>query len=262
MQGVPDLHEMIPAERRARIVEILKERGAVRVSSLSEDLGVSEMTIRRDLERLGSDGVLSRTHGGAILKRHMAQEPFYTESVTTHPEEKDRLAHAAAALIGPGDTVFLSSGTTAARVLRHVDPSLEARVITENVGALAEAGGLQLEVMLLGGHYRPRSNTIEGPFAIEQVGRFHAAKMILGVDGCDLEEGMTTPTLGIASVERAMIAQTRGDVVVLADSSKIGVVADVVICGFDQVDVVMVDDKVDAAVREEMTRLGVRCVVV
>ena len=261
MQGVPDVHEMIPAERRARIVEILKERGAVRVSSLSDDLGVSEMTIRRDLERLGSDGVLSRTHGGAILKRHMAQEPLYTESATAHTEQKERLARAAAALIRPGDTVFLSSGTTAARVLRHVDPTIEARIITENVGAVAEAQG-RLEVILLGGVYRPRSNTLDGPLSVELVARFHAATMILGVDGCDLEEGMTTPSVGIASVERAMIAQTRGDIIVLADSSKIGVVADVVICGFDQVDVVMVDDGVDSAVRDEMTRLGVKCVVV
>jgi len=262
MQGVPDVHEMIPAERRARIVDILKERGAVRVSSLSEDLGVSEMTIRRDLERLGSDGVLSRTHGGAILKRHMAQEPLYTESATTHTEEKERLAKAAAGTIRQGDTIFLSSGTTAARVLRHVSPDIEARIITENVGAVGEAQGPNLEIILLGGVYRPRSNTLDGPLSVELVGRFHAATMILGVDGFDLEEGMTTPSVGIASVERAMISQTRGDVIVLADSSKIGVVADVVICGFDQVDVVMVDDGVDTAVRDEMTRLGVKCVVV
>jgi DeoR/GlpR family transcriptional regulator of sugar metabolism len=253
---------MIPAERRARIVEILHDRGAVRVSSLSEELGVSEMTIRRDLERLGSDGVLSRTHGGAILKRRMAEEALYVESVAAHAEEKERLAKAAAAMIQPGDTVFLSSGTTAARVVRHLDPALEARIITENVGALTEAQGLRVELILLGGLFRSRSNTVEGPFAVELVHRFHAGKMILGVDGCDLEEGMTTPTVGIASVERAMIGQTRGDVIVLADSSKIGVVADVVICSFDQVDIVMVDDGVDAAVRDEMTRLGVRCMVV
>ena len=73
---------MIPAERRARIVEMLKERRAVRVSSLSEDLGVSEMTIRRDLERLEVEGVLLRTHGGAILKRHMVEEPLYVERVS------------------------------------------------------------------------------------------------------------------------------------------------------------------------------------
>jgi DeoR family fructose operon transcriptional repressor len=262
LEGAPDVHEMIPAERRARIVEILNERRAVRVSSLSDDLGVSEMTIRRDLERLASEGALSRTHGGAIIKRHMAEEPLYVESVAAHAEEKERIARSAAALIRPGETVFLSSGTTAARVVRHIDRNLEARVITHNVGALAEAHGLRLELVLLGGLYRARSNAVEGPLAVELVSRFHASKMLLGVDGFDLEEGMTTPTIGIASIERAMIGQTRGDVVVLADRSKIGVVADVVICGFDQVDVVMVDDGVDGGVREEMARRGLRCIVV
>ncbi len=77
--GVPEVREMIPAQRRVRIVELLKERRAVRVSSLSDDLRVSEMTIRRDLERLEAEGLLSRTHGGAILKRHMAEEPQYVE---------------------------------------------------------------------------------------------------------------------------------------------------------------------------------------
>ena len=256
------MREMIPAQRRVRIVELLKERGAVRVSSLSDDLRVSEMTIRRDLERLETDGLLSRTHGGAILKRHMAEEPQYFENVATHAEEKERIARAAAAMIQPGETVFLSSGTTAARVLRHVSPELEARVVTHNVGALAEAQGLRLELILLGGRFRSRSNVVEGAAAVEFVSRFHAGRMLIGVDGFDLREGLTTPSLDIAGIEREMIAHTRGDVTVLVDRSKIGVVADVVICGLDQVDVVMVDDGVDDGVREEMRRMGLRCIVV
>ena len=259
---VPEVYEMIPAERRVHISEILRERRAVRVSSLSEDLGVSEMTIRRDLERLESEGLLTRTHGGAVLKRHLVEEPLWVDRVAAQAEEKRRIAQAAAALIRPGETVFLSSGTTAAQVLRHVAPTLEARVITHNVGALAEAQGLRVEVVLVGGLYRPRLNALGGPMALEHVGRFHASRMLLGVDGFDLEEGLTTPTVDMASIERAMIGQTRGDVIVLADRSKIGVVADVVICGFDHVDVVMVDDGVDEGVRDEIGRLGLRCVVV
>jgi DeoR family fructose operon transcriptional repressor len=257
-----ELHERIPARRRLRIVETLRELGAVRVSTLSNELGVSEMTIRRDLERLEADGQLSRTHGGAVLKRHMVEEPFYVDNVASHAEEKRRIAKSAAALIQSGETVFLSSGTTAAQVLRHVDPGLEARVVTHNVGALAEAQGLHLELVLLGGLYHPRSNVIEGTLAAELVTRFHASRMLFGVDGVDIEEGMTTPNIGVASIERAMIGQTRGEVVLLVDHSKIGVVADVVICGFDQIDAIIVDDGVDESVRSELRRLGLRCVVV
>ncbi len=253
---------MIPAERRARIIDMVEERQAVRVSSLSEDLGVSGMTIRRDLERLEAEGVLVRTHGGAILKRRLVEESLYVERATTHTEEKRRIAESAAALIRPGETVFLSSGTTAAKVLSHVDPALEARVVTHNVGAIQEAKGLRLEVILVGGLYRPRSNAVSGPLALEHISRFRASRMLLGVDGFDLTEGLTTPTVSMAGVERAMITQTRGDVVALADASKIGVVADVAICGFDRVDIVMVDDSVDRGVRDEITRRGLQCIVV
>jgi DeoR/GlpR family transcriptional regulator of sugar metabolism len=252
---------MIPAGRRVRIVEILKERREVRVSSLSEDLGVSEMTIRRDLERLEAEGVLLRTHGGAILKRHMIEEPLWAERVAAHTEEKERIAQAAAAMIQPGDTVFLSNGTTAARVLRHVDPDLRARVITYNVGALVEAQGLHIELILLGGFYRPDTNTVEGPQTLENLERYRAAKTLIGADGFDLEEGVTTPSVTMASVERAMIAHTRGEVIVLADRSKVGVVADVVICHLDQVDVVVMDDGVDKAMRDEIALTGLRCIV-
>ena len=253
---------MIPAERRARIVDLVKERRAVRVSALSDDLGVSGMTIRRDLERLEADGVLVRTHGGAVLKRHISEETLYVERESASAEEKRRIAQHAATLIEPGETVFLSSGTTAAQVIRHIDPSLEARIVTHNVGAVQEARGLRVEVVLVGGLYRPRSNAVSGPLALEHISRFHAGKMLIGVDGFDLEEGLTTPTMGMAGVERAMLAQTRGEVVALADASKIGVVADVVVCGLDQLDTVMVDDGVDESVREEIVHLGLRCIVV
>ena len=146
-------HTMIPAERRRRILEILEARRAVRASQLGRELGVSGMTIRRDLEHLESEGLLSRTHGGATFKRHMVGEPFYASSVYAHAEEKRRIAETAATMIHSGETVFLSSGTTAAQVLRHVDPHVQVRVITHNMGALGEAEGSRIELVLLGGNY-------------------------------------------------------------------------------------------------------------
>jgi DeoR/GlpR family transcriptional regulator of sugar metabolism len=258
----PEVYEMIPAARRGRIAEMLRARRTVRVSALSEEFGVSEMTIRRDLERLESEGLLSRTHGGAILKQHMVGEPLYVNSVLTHAEEKRRIAAAAAALIKPGETVFLSSGTTAAQVLRHLDPQLEARVITHNVGALAEAEGLRIELILLGGLFRPQSNALEGSVPADLVAGFYASKMLLGADGVSLEEGLTTPSMGVATVEKAMLRQTRGEVLVLVDSSKIGVVADVAICPLDRADLVIVDDGIEDGVLEELRRLGLQVVVV
>jgi DeoR family transcriptional regulator, fructose operon transcriptional repressor len=254
--------EMIPAERRSRIVDMLQARRAVRVSMLSELLGVSEMTIRRDLERLEAEGVLSRTHGGAILKRHLTTEPVYVESVLAHADEKRRIAQAAAAMIEPGDTVFLNSGTTVVEILRHLDPQLEARIVTNNAGCLAEAAGLAIELVMVGGVYRPSSNAFEGAMSAEHVSDFYASKMLLGADAMSLEEGLTASSVGLALVERAMVRQTRGEVVVLADSSKIGVVANVSICPLDRTQAVIVDDGIDEEMREELERLGLRVQVV
>jgi DeoR/GlpR family transcriptional regulator of sugar metabolism len=260
--STPDLREMIPAERRARIVYALRAQSAVRVSSLSEDLGVSDITIRRDLALLEREGILARTYGGAVIRRHMTDEPRWAESVVTQAEQKARIAAAAAAMIEPGDTVFLGSGTTAAQMLRFVAPDLEARVVTHSLGAAAEAKGLRLELIFLGGLYRAQLNAVEGSWPLEMLGHFHADKAFLGADGLDSSAGLTTPSMAVAGIELAMVRRTRGEVVVLADHTKIGLVGDVVICPLDQVDVVLVDDGVDADVCEQIQRAGPRCEVV
>ena len=258
----PDVREMFPAERQGLILEMLAEQRGVRVSALSGQLGVSEMTIRRDLERLETEGLLSRTHGGAILKQHIAEEPRYVTNVRTHAQEKQRIAQAAAAMIKPGETVFLGSGTTATQVLTHVDPDLHARIITHNLGAVSSAQEKALEVILVGGLYRPRSNTLEGALSLEVLSAFHASRFILGADGISLEEGVTTASVGLAGVERAMIRKTRGEVIVLADGSKIGVIGDFVICTLDEVQVVVVDEAADNDARDEMLRRGLRVIAV
>ena len=127
---------------------------------------------------------------------------------------------------------------------------------------MSAAQGTSLDVVLLGGSYRPRSNTLAGALAIESVGGFHASRFILGADGLSLDEGVTTPSLSLAGVERAMIRQTRGEIVVLADSSKVGAVGDVVICALDMVDTIITDTAVDQDVRDELERLGIKQTVV
>jgi len=253
---------MIPAERRARILEILDSRRAVRASQLGEELGVSGMTIRRDLEDLEARGLLERTHGGATFKRQQVGEPFYAESALARTEEKRRITEAAAGMIHPGETIFLSSGATAAQVLRQVGAQMQARVVTHNMGAIAEADGSRIELVLLGGNYRRQSNVVEGFLPIETVGDFYAVTMILSPDGVSLKEGLTTSSIGAAAVERSMLAHTQGELVVIADSSKIGVVADAVICPLERADVVIVDDGISRTALEELERLGLRVVVV
>jgi DeoR/GlpR family transcriptional regulator of sugar metabolism len=250
---------MIPAERRARIVDALESQRAVKVATLSEALGVSEITIRRDLMSLEREGLLARTYGGAVLKKRSTDDSAREGAEVEQTPEKARIGKAAAAMIEPRDTVFLGSGTTVAQILRHVDPELEARVVTHSLGAAAEAKGLRLEMVFLGGLYRPHLNAVEGTWPIEMIGQFHADKAFLGADGLDPKAGLTTPSIAVAGIELAMIRRTRGEVVVLADKNKIGLVCQVVICPLDQIDVVLVDTGVDEGVCREIQRAGPRC---
>jgi DeoR/GlpR family transcriptional regulator of sugar metabolism len=252
---------MLPAERRARILEVLEQQRVVKVSTLSDVLGVSEITIRRDLKLLDREGILRRTHGGAVLRRRPSAEPQLETAVAAEAftEQKARIARAAAAMIEPGDTVFLGSGSTVAAVLRFVDPALGARIVTHSLAAAAEAQDPSLEIIFLGGLYRPGLNAVEGTWTVDMIGSFHADKAFLGADGLDATAGLTTPSMAVAGIELAMIRRTRGEVVVLADGDKIGLVHQVVVCPLDQIDVVLVDDGVSPDVQLRIQRAGPRC---
>jgi DeoR/GlpR family transcriptional regulator of sugar metabolism len=253
---------MLPAERRARIVAALKDQRAVRVPTLSDELGVSEITIRRDLLLLEQEGVLDRTYGGAVLKKQLASEPRWDDAVGVNAAEKDALAAAAAEMIEPQDTVFFGSGTTVVNILRHVDPELVARVVTHSLAVASEARGLSLEVLFLGGLYRPQLGAVEGTWPLDMINQVYADKAFLGADSLDVRAGLTTPSMAAATIELAMIRRTRGEVVVLADSSKIGMVGPLVICPLDQIDVILVDDGVDPGVVKQIQRAGPQCEVV
>ncbi len=258
--ATPAPREMLPAERRARIVSSLRDQRAVRVPTLSDDLGVSEITIRRDLLLLEREGVLDRTYGGAVLKKQLAGEPRWEEAAV-NAAQKDAIAAAAAEMIEPQDTVFFGSGTTVVSILRHVDPQLEARVVTHSLAVAAEARGLSIEVLFLGGLYRPQLDAVEGTWPLDMINQVYADKAFLGADGLDVRAGLTTPSMAAATIELAMIRRTRGEVVVLADSSKIGVVGPLVICPLDQIDVVLVDDGIDPATVKLIQRAGPQCEV-
>jgi DeoR family transcriptional regulator, fructose operon transcriptional repressor len=254
------VEQPLPAERHRRIEGILRERRVVRVSSLSEQIGVSEVTIRRDLEALERRGVLERTHGGAVLTLRMRAEPAYVEAVSSNPEAKRRIAHVAADLVEAGDTLYMNGGTTTLQVFRRLRaPGL--KVITNHVGIAVESAEHDLDLLLVGGHYRAPSNSVVGPFATEALRRTHATCAYVGVEGVSVTSGLTSPVPAEAEIARVMIEQARRRVVVVADHSKIGTVADFVIAPLDAVDTLVVDDAIDEEYRDRLVEAGVEVIV-
>lgn len=255
---------LIPAERHQRIQALLEQRRVASIAELSSLLGVSEATIRRDLEVLEGRDLLERTHGGAILTRRLPNEPFYSQSASVHPEEKRRIGAAAAALVGDGDTLFINSGTTTTEIMRHLAHRPELRgvtVITTNVSGTLDARHPDLQILLLGGTFRPQSNAVVGEAALRTLQHMNADMSFIGVDGFSLKGGLTTPVLAEAEVARLMVERTQGAVVVVADSSKWGVVSNFEIAPLDRVHVLVSDDFLPPIAAADLTELGLRVVL-
>ena len=254
------MEQPLPAERHRRIQELLREYRVVRVSVLSEELSVSEVTVRRDLEVLERRGLLERTHGGAVATQWMRAEPAYLQAASTNPAEKRLIGAAAATLVEPGDALYLNGGTTTLQVFRHLRTT-GLKVATNHVGIALEAADRDVELLLLGGHYRAPSNSVVGPFATEALRRTHATKAFIGVEGISVGSGLTTPVAAEAEIARVMIEQTRGRVLVVADHSKIGTVADFVIAPLEEVDALIVDEGCSEEYRQRLTEAGIEVIV-
>ena len=253
---------LLPSERQQRILELIREGAAIRVSRLSELLGVSEMTIRRDLVLLEQRGVVERTHGGAIFRQERKIGKFkYQKSIQKNPEEKKRIARRAAALIEPNDTVYLGEGTTAPLVLRYADPAMVFSVFTNNLGAVSEVQDKAAELVLLGGTYNPASHALEGSITMDMIHQVYANKVFLGADGLSLSAGVTTPNLEIAVIERNMIRHTRGQVILMADHSKFGLVAEIVVSPVKRADVLITDREIPGEFQKDLESMGIRVLI-
>ncbi len=252
---------LIPAQRRERIQEYLAAKRIARTVDLCALLNASEATVRRDLEWLEQDGLVERTHGGAILSQRMALEPGYQQRAARFPEEKRMIGDFAASFIQQGDIVFVNSGTTTTQVLLHVrnDPSIS--IFTNNLNAALEVGDAGFKYYAVGGEFQPVSNSLAGKFAIDNLSQIYADKSILGVDGISLKHGCTVPSNAEAEVVRQMIKQTRGEIIVVADHSKWGVVSNFQIVPIDEIDRLITDPAFDRTTFQSLEERGVQLLI-
>ncbi len=212
--------EMLIEERRQYIVGLTQQHGRVLVEELSESLGISRITIRKDLDYLQSQGLLLRTHGGALLPGKGAlSDPSLQEKEGRHSQEKQRIAAAAANLVEEGQCVLLDSGTTTTGIAKALKRFSHLTIITNAVNIAGELSGTDFEVLLTGGSLRKNSFSLVGPLAEDMLHEMHADILFLGVDGFDLEIGLTTPNVMESRVNRAMV-KASSLVVAVCDSTK------------------------------------------
>jgi len=252
---------LIPAQRRERIQEYLSFHKIARTIDLCDLLETSEATVRRDLEWLELEGFLERTHGGAALSQRMIFEPEYQHRVNLHPEEKRSIGALAASLIEPGDIVFINSGTTTTQVIQQIPTNSEITVFTNNLNATFEMVAPGYHYFLVGGEYQSRSRSLSGRFAVENLKQVYANKAILGVDGFSLKHGCTVPTITEAEVVRQMIERTMGQIILVADHSKWGVVSNFPVATINEIDILVTDDRMDQSAFDSLEASSIKSLI-
>jgi DeoR/GlpR family transcriptional regulator of sugar metabolism len=216
--------ELAP-RRRAHIVEQVHRSGSVRVSELTQLFGVSDMTIRRDLDALARRGLLAKVHGGATRVEPSTEEPTFASKSVRELTEKDAIAARAVHLIQPGAAIALTAGTTTWALARHLAGVPHLTVVTNSVPVaevLHETQRPDQTVILTGGVRTP-SDALVGPVAVATIKSLHVDMLFMGVHGADARAGLTTPNLMEAETNRAF-AESARHLVVLADHTKWGIV--------------------------------------
>ncbi|WP_299446124.1 DeoR/GlpR family DNA-binding transcription regulator [uncultured Phycicoccus sp.] len=243
---------MLASQRRAAILALVEQNGAARVSELVERLGVSDMTVRRDIERLDGEGLLERVHGGAVATQpRAADEPGFAAKSMLMTAEKQAIAAEAARLVHPGATIAISAGTTTYELAKAIRSVPQLTVVTNSVPVAqllheSQAAG---HVVVLTGGVRTPSDALVGPVAINALRGLHVDRLFLGAHGVDRAAGLTTPNLVEAETNRALVASSRS-VCVLADRSKIGIVGLSTFMDLDAVHTLITDAGIPAPARQ------------
>ena len=253
---------MLRERRQQTILEEMEKRGSVSVAALSGLLGVSDMTVRRDLEELSARSLLRKVHGGAVPVPKTAAEPHFVQKQRFNREEKRAIARAAMGFINSGDTVAFSAGTTTwqiAEALKRDRDSLTFITNSTNIALTLQENGWE-QIVLSGGMFRTPSDALVGPFADRTLRTLNSDVLFLGVHGVHPDAGLTTPNVAEAETDGHLVAAAQ-KVVVVADHSKLGVVALAKIAPLSRVDVLVTDDGADAELLREIELSGVRVIV-
>lgn len=253
---------MTKEERQAIIMNMLIHRDSILVSDLAEQLNVSSVTIRKDLTELEREKKLYRNHGKAILIDPYSENKNVSEKERLRVEEKRMIGAAAAAIIKPRDSILIASGTTMHALARNIQTSDRLTVITASLEvASILSKDKDIDIIQLGGLLRHSSLSVVGKYAEEALHDFSCNKLFLGVDGIDLDFGITTTDMMEAALNRKMI-QTAQKTIVLADSSKFGRRGFSKIVDMEEVDQIITDSGISASTARTVEEMGIELTIV
>ncbi|HHV75432.1 MAG TPA: DeoR/GlpR transcriptional regulator [Thermoanaerobacterium sp.] len=235
---------MFGEERRMKIAEILSKDKSITVSELSEILGVSESTIRRDLKMLEIDGFIQRTHGGAILNTHTHYEPSFVEKEDYELPSKMQIGKMAASLIEEGDSVIFDAGTTTLMIAKSLQ-DIHLTVVTNSpIIAIELSNRNNIELIVTGGIERLNTKALVGPIAEMVIRNFKVDKAFIGANAISYENGLMTPDIIEANTKKAMI-DVSNEVYAVVDHTKFGKKSFVKFADISDITAIITDDELD-----------------
>jgi DeoR/GlpR family transcriptional regulator of sugar metabolism len=245
-------------ERKQKILQILEQDGLVKIDQLAPLLSVSEITIRRDLERLAREGLLIKKRGGAARREPSVSELFFEKRIKEMEAEKRRIGQAAAAMVQRGDVVLLDTGTTTMQIARALKTVSGITIITNSMLILAElAYAKDLNLILLGGTYRMGDFALSGPLTEKNLEMFRARLAFLGADGISAAIGVTSNDIYTAEVTKSMMAHAETAVLV-ADHSKVGRVGAIKYAEAKDFGLLITDKELPAGEQEALEKIGLK----
>jgi DeoR/GlpR family transcriptional regulator of sugar metabolism len=251
----------LSAGRQQLIVEIVREQRTATVEELSDRLGVSEATIRRDLDKLTHDGAVQRAHGGAIAVPQAEPEPPVLRRISENADLKRRIGRAAADLIEDGDTVFIGSGTTTIEVARQLGGKHDLKVITNALNVANVLAAMpEITTILVGGMLRNSEMSMIGYLAEQALADLSANKVVMGIRALSVERGLSNELGMETSVDRAIV-RCAPMLILVADHSKLGKTASVTIAPASAIHTLVTDTLAPAEKVDELRQLGVQVVL-
>lgn len=253
-------HSVLAAERQDRLHALIRERRAVRVDEVCDELAVSPATVRRDLEELESRGEIRRVHGGAVSIESRLEEPQFDDKTSIAAREKHAIAQAALKLVKPDDTVYLDGGSTVLELARLLRERTNVTVVTNSLRAAIELGAAGPRLILIGGELRRRSQTMVGPLSRCLLENIHLDKAFMGTIGVTAD-GLTTTDPAEAYTKQLVCGQAR-EVILLADHGKIGKVSFARSGGLESVHTFITDERADAKFLKELRKRKIQVITV
>jgi DeoR family fructose operon transcriptional repressor len=243
-------------QRRHRIRAIVDSRGAIRLDELAVAVGVSQATVRRDLDELEAEGLVRRVHGGVVAVDGRPAEPHFEAKAAEAAEEKERIAARAVAMLAPDETIYLDSGSTVLALARLLHGWERLTVVTNSLPAVVELAGHGPRLIVIGGEFRATSQALVGPLSQYLLENIHVDRAFVGSYAVSLEEGLTTTDPAEAFTKKLALGRAT-QVVLLADSRKFGTDSFVHAGDLGAIKVLVTDPGIDERSVRSLERRGI-----